>query len=82
MMDDFDLPEAVEDLFAGFAVVAAGTLVRSALGKLWERGAKRPPPRNPAAHGVSWGEALAWASAVGVAVGITRVITRRALTRR
>jgi len=81
-MDDFELAEIVDDVLAGLVVVAAGTLVRAGLSKLWERQAKRPPPRNPADPGVAWGEALMWASAVGVAVGITRLVTRRALTRR
>ena len=81
-MDDQDLPEAVEDVLTGLAVVAAGMLLRSALGKAWEHGAKRPPPRNPAAPGVSWREALVWASIVGATVGIAKVIMRRLLSRR
>ncbi len=81
-MDDFEVPEGVEDLVTGLAVVAAGTLVRAAMDKLFEHGAKRPPPRDPGEPGVSWREALAWASAVGVAVAVTRVITRRFMSRR
>lgn len=81
-MDDQDLPEAVEDILAGLAVVAAGMLVRSALSKTWEQTAKRPPPRNPAAPGVSWREALVWASLVGATVGIAKVVVRRLMSRR
>ncbi len=81
-MDDFEVSDTVEDVATGLAVVVTGALVRAALNRLYERRHEEPPPRDPGSPGVSWRQALAWASVVGVTVAVTKVATRRALPRR
>jgi hypothetical protein len=51
---------------------------RSAAEALWRRTRGGDPPRNPAAYGTSWGEALAWAAASGVTAGVARMLATRA----
>ncbi len=58
--------------------VAAATLSRKVLDKVWQRTRGGEPPRNPAAADTSWADALAWAVASGVSVGIARTLTARA----
>jgi hypothetical protein len=50
---------------------------RSVLDRAWARTKGGEPPRNPAAPGTTWGEAVTWAVASGVAVAIMRLLATR-----
>lgn len=58
-------------------VVVAGFATRHALAWAWEARTERPAPKNPAAPGVSWKEALMWGAAAGVVAGVARTVVRR-----
>ncbi len=60
----------------GSGLVAA-KLARSALDKGWARTRGGEPPRNPAVPGTTWGEAIAWAVASGVAVAVARLLATK-----
>jgi hypothetical protein len=60
----------------GSGLVAAKAS-RSALDKGWARTKGGEPPRNPAAPGTTWSEALQWAVASGVAVGVAKLLAAR-----
>lgn len=47
------------------------------LDKAWSATKGGEPPRNPASPGTSWGEALSWACASGVAVAVARLLAAR-----
>lgn len=59
------------------AGVVAGKLARSVLDKGWARTRGGEPPRNPAVPGTTWSEAVAWAVASGVTVGIARLVATK-----
>jgi NADPH:quinone reductase-like Zn-dependent oxidoreductase len=59
------------------AGVVAGFLVRKALEAAWRRARGTDPPSNPAAGETTWGEALVWAAASGVALAVTRLVAQR-----
>jgi hypothetical protein len=59
------------------AGVAAGWLVRKALERAWRATRGADPPTNPAASDTTWGEALLWAAASGVALAVTRMVAQR-----
>lgn len=67
----------------GWKVVGAGSglvaarLGRSALDKGWKATKGGEPPRNPAAPGTTWPEALQWAVASGVAVAVAKLVATR-----
>lgn len=61
------------------AMMGTGLLTRRAVGEVWEETTGNAPPRNPAAEGVSWGDALVWAATASLAVGLARTAVRRAL---
>ena len=61
-------------ILSGLAAAKAG---RSVMDKVWSRARGGEPPRNPAAPGTTWGEALGWAVASGVAVAIARLLATR-----
>jgi hypothetical protein len=67
----------------GWKVVGVGTgLVaarasRSLLDKGWRSTRGGDPPRNPAAPGTTWPEALTWAAASGVTLGVARLVATR-----
>ncbi len=60
----------------GFAV-PAGIAARKLTDSAWYAARGYPPPKNPAAPGVGWGEALAWAAVSGVAVAAGRLVAAR-----
>jgi Protein of unknown function (DUF4235) len=64
-------------LAATGAAVVAGMAVRSALMSLWRAVMKNEPPNNPADPATSWGEAIAWTAATGLAVGVARMVASR-----
>jgi hypothetical protein len=63
-------------LSAGFAV-PAGIAVRKATDAAWYGVRGTMPPKNPAAPGVSWPEALAWAGVSGLAIAAGRLVAAR-----
>ena len=60
----------------GFAV-PTGIAVRKAIEAGWRKAKNDDPPRNPAAPGTTWSEALLWAGVSGVAVGAARLVAAR-----
>jgi len=62
----------------GLAATTAATFaVRKAMNATWKVSTGKPPPKNPAHPDVSIGEAVAWASFSGVAVGLARMMASR-----
>ena len=57
-------------------LVAARTS-KKLLDKTWTKAVGGEPPRNPAAPGTSWAEALTWAVATGAAVAVARLLAAR-----
>lgn len=57
-------------------LVAART-TKKVLDKTWTKTKGTEPPRNPAAPGTTWGEALSWAIATGAALGVARLVAMR-----
>jgi hypothetical protein len=57
--------------------ILAGLAARKLLTAAWTKMRKTDPPSNPAAPGTSWGEALSWAAASGLAVAISRLLAQR-----
>jgi hypothetical protein len=60
----------------GFAV-PAGIAMRKAIDAGWRKARHDDPPKNPAAPGTGWPEALAWAAVSGVAVAAGRLVAAR-----
>lgn len=59
------------------AGVVATKVARSVLDKGWEKARGGEPPRNPAVPGVGWTEAISWAVASGVAVGMAKLLATK-----
>lgn len=59
------------------ATMAATILTRRALTATWKLATRKTPPNNPAHPDVSMGEAVAWASLSGLAVGLARMMASR-----
>lgn len=57
-------------------LVAART-TRAVMDKGWTRAKGAEPPRNPAAPGTTWSEAVTWAVASGIALGLARLLATR-----
>ena len=57
--------------------VPTGIAVKKLCDAAWYAVRGTPPPKNPAAPGVGWGEALAWAAVSGVAVAAGRLFAAR-----
>jgi len=57
--------------------VPTGIAMRKALDAAWRAARHDDPPRNPAAPGTAWAEALAWAAVSGIAVAAARLIATR-----
>lgn len=64
-------------LLALTAGTVAAAATRKALDRGWQRTRGSEPPRNPAAPDTTWTEAVAWAVASGVAIGLARVMSAR-----
>jgi hypothetical protein len=59
--------------------IVGGVAIRRALAAGWERSsAEGKPPLTPDDPAVSWTRALVWAVISGLAVGLTRMLVRRA----
>jgi hypothetical protein len=71
---------AVGSKLAGIvAGIAARKATNKLLAKAWRRTRHTEPPAHPASPGLSWGDALSWAVASGVAMGIARIVTSRGM---
>ena len=61
--------------------IATGVVMRkvsmSVLDKVWRKTKRTEPPSDPASPGTPWGEALTWAAASGVAVGVGRLVATK-----
>jgi hypothetical protein len=61
--------------------IATGVVTRKVsmvvLDKVWRKTKKTEPPADPASPGTPWIEAITWAAASGVAVGVARLITTK-----
>ncbi|MGZ5417343.1 MAG: DUF4235 domain-containing protein [Nocardioides sp.] len=59
------------------STVGATIAARKALTTTWKVATGKKPPVNPAHPDVSFGEAVAWATVSGVAVGLARMLASR-----
>jgi hypothetical protein len=57
--------------------LAVGLATRKVMIVGWERLRGESPPANPASPKTTWVEALAWATASGVALAIARLVAER-----
>ncbi len=64
-------------VLGALSALVAAKLARSLLDHTWRGTTGTEPPRNPAAPGTTWTEALVWASASGVALGVSRLLATR-----
>ncbi|HZJ07461.1 MAG TPA: DUF4235 domain-containing protein [Nocardioidaceae bacterium] len=59
------------------ATVVATIVARKAMTTSWKVATGKNPPQNPAHPDVSMAEAIAWATASGVAIGVARMLASR-----
>lgn len=64
-------------LMGGLGALLAGVAARAAIKRSWRLVTGHEPPANPEDPGTSWREALGWAVASGVAVGLARLLAAR-----
>ncbi len=64
-------------LFGLAATVGATIAARKAMTATWKLSTGKQPPTNPEHPDVSMAEAVAWAAASGVAVGLARMLASR-----
>ena len=57
--------------------VPTGIAVRKAIETGWRKTKHDDPPKNPAAPGTEWSEALMWAAVSGIAVATARLVAAR-----
>src|SRR4051794_41902173 len=57
--------------------IPAGIVVRKAADTAWLKVRGYPPPKNPAAPGVTWPDAAAWAAVSGVLYATGRLVAAR-----
>lgn len=68
---------------AGWKVVGIGSglvaarITRKVVDAAWRKTKGGDPPRNPAAPGTEWKEAVTWAVASGIALGIARMLSTK-----
>lgn len=73
---------------SSFLMLAAGLVLpllvakgaRALAGGGYRRIADREPPQNPASRETGWVEAIVWTALVGALGGVSRMLTRRALS--
>jgi hypothetical protein len=64
-------------VFSLVSAVGAGALAKKALDKSWAVATGKQPPENPADPDVEIWEAVSWAVASGIAVGLARMLAQR-----
>ena len=57
--------------------LVAAKATRKALDVGWSKTRGGEPPRNPASRETDWSEAIAWAVASGIALGLARLLAAR-----
>lgn len=57
--------------------LAAAKATRKAMDVGWSKTRGGEPPRNPASRETDWSEAIAWAVASGIALGLARLLAAR-----
>lgn len=57
--------------------LAAAKATRKAMDVGWSKTRGGEPPRNPASRETDWSEAVAWAVASGIALGLARLLAAR-----
>jgi Protein of unknown function (DUF4235) len=57
--------------------IAAAAATRALLTRAWRAGKHHDPPANPASASTSWPDALLWAVATGIALGVARLVAVR-----
>jgi hypothetical protein len=57
--------------------IPSGIVVKKAADTAWLKVRGYPPPKNPAAPGVTWPDALAWAAVSGVLYASGRLVAAR-----
>ncbi|MDN4173179.1 DUF4235 domain-containing protein [Nocardioides sp. SOB77] len=67
----------VWSVFSLASALGAAALAKKGLDKTWQVATGRKPPENPADPDVELREAVAWAVASGVAVGLARMLAQR-----
>ncbi len=64
-------------MFGGLSAVLAGLAARKLLATVWTKLTGRAPPTNPASPDTTWPEAIGWAAASGVVMGVARLLATR-----
>jgi hypothetical protein len=59
------------------STLVAARLTAKAVTGGWKKVKRSDPPANPAAPTTTWGEAVGWAAASGVAIALARLAARR-----
>ena len=70
-------PPTTYKLLGSGAATLSGIAVRKLTDAAWYAARGTTPPKNPAAPGVSWPDALAWATFSGLAVAGGRLLAAR-----
>jgi Protein of unknown function (DUF4235) len=68
---------ALYKLLGPAMAIPSGIVVRKAADTAWLKVRGYPPPKNPAAPGVSWPDAAAWAAVSGVLYASARLVAAR-----
>ncbi len=64
-------------LLGGLSAVLGGLAARKLLTTIWTRATGKAPPINPVSPSTTWPEAVGWAAASGVAMGVARMLATR-----
>jgi hypothetical protein len=64
-------------IFGTLSAILAAVLARKVMTLGWKAMTGNEPPSNPEHPDVEWGEAVSWAVASGVAVGVARLLAQR-----
>ena len=59
--------------------IAARKVSEKVLDKVWVKTKHQSPPSDPASPGTPWAEALSWAVASGIAVGVSRLVATKGM---
>jgi hypothetical protein len=74
------MKEQTKNALMLIGVLAAGITTHQVLERIWEESTERPAPKNPAAPGVTWGEALLWGATAGILAGLAKTAARRGIS--
>lgn len=64
-------------VFSLISALGAAALAKKGLDRTWRIATGKKPPENPADPDIEIGEAVAWAVASGVAIGLARMFAQR-----